>query len=235
MHNPPVMILAAGLGTRMAPLNLIHPKPLIPVCGRPLLDYVFDRVAEFGPSQIIMNIHAHPGQMIKYAQSQKYNVVISDERRNLLDSGGGIAAAFAHHHHDYMLCVNADIFWLKCAGSSLLRLWGLHQRNKRGISMLLGAAHLGTGYDGRGDFDLDAYGCVIRKKKSVSPYVFLGAQVVHRSFFEGRAGQRFSVRDIWSPLLERGDIKGLCHDGPWYHVGTPQAVEDAERALVRYA
>ena len=42
------LVLAAGLGTRLRPLTLARPKPLLPVAGRPLLSYTLDQLAEIG-------------------------------------------------------------------------------------------------------------------------------------------------------------------------------------------
>lgn len=45
-----VIILAAGYATRLYPLTLTRPKPLLPVAGKPMIDYVLDNLAPIGAS-----------------------------------------------------------------------------------------------------------------------------------------------------------------------------------------
>ena len=51
------MMLAAGLGTRMRPLTLTRPKPLIVVAGRSLLDRGVDSLQASGVSHVVVNKH----------------------------------------------------------------------------------------------------------------------------------------------------------------------------------
>ena len=51
------MVLAAGLGTRMRPFNGRVPKPLVPVGGKALIDYVLDRLAAQGVERAVVNVH----------------------------------------------------------------------------------------------------------------------------------------------------------------------------------
>ena len=51
------MVLAAGNGLRMRPLTDRKPKPLISVCGKPLLDNVLDRLAQTGVETAVVNVH----------------------------------------------------------------------------------------------------------------------------------------------------------------------------------
>ena len=58
------MILAAGEGTRLRPLTLETPKPLLPVAGAPLINRVLAWLAGSGVSQVVINLH-HLGEMIE--------------------------------------------------------------------------------------------------------------------------------------------------------------------------
>ena len=66
------MILAAGLGTRMRPLTLTTPKPLLPVAGKPLIEYHIERLVCAGMTELVIN-HAWLGAQIE--------AVLGDGRR----------------------------------------------------------------------------------------------------------------------------------------------------------
>src|SRR6478752_9140005 len=96
-ETPPVltapkraMVLAAGLGTRMRAFNGQLPKPLVPVGGKALIDYVLDRLAAQGIERAVVNVHHLADQIERHlAQRRQPKIVISDERSELLGTGGG--------------------------------------------------------------------------------------------------------------------------------------------------
>ena len=87
------MILAAGLGTRLRPLTDNMPKALVPLNGKPLLEYTILKLKAAGFDEIIVNVHHFP-EMITDFLHRNHNfdirIEISDERDELLDTGGGI-------------------------------------------------------------------------------------------------------------------------------------------------
>lgn len=89
------MILAAGLGTRLKPWTLEHPKALVPVGGVPMLERVILSLKKQGFTEIIINIHHFGEQIIDFVNEKDFGVKISisDERGKLLDTGGGILHA----------------------------------------------------------------------------------------------------------------------------------------------
>lgn len=89
------VILAAGLGTRLRPLTNDKPKALVEAGGRTLLDIAIHRLAEAGASRIAVNVHHFGDMMIDYIASHRWpvEVVVSDERKLLLDTGGGVKQA----------------------------------------------------------------------------------------------------------------------------------------------
>lgn len=89
------MILAAGLGTRLRPWTLEHPKALVPVDGVPMLERVIAKLKENGFDRIVVNIHHFGEQIIDFVKSKDFGVeiAISDERGRLLDTGGAISHA----------------------------------------------------------------------------------------------------------------------------------------------
>ncbi len=107
------MILAAGLGTRLKPLTDSIPKALIQIGQYTLLEFSIRKLKKHGFTQIIINVHHFPDQIIEYLKKHDNfgcSVSISDERDKLLDTGGGIRKA-AHFFDDGypFLVYNVDI------------------------------------------------------------------------------------------------------------------------------
>ena len=105
----PLMIFAAGKGTRMAPLTDVTPKPLIPVAGRTLLDRALDLGQQAGTGRVVVNIH-HLGGQIRHHIGAR--ATISDETERLLETGGGLTKALPLLKTDPFLSINADNIWI---------------------------------------------------------------------------------------------------------------------------
>ena len=107
------LILAAGLGTRLRPWTLSHPKALVPVGGVPMLERVILRLREEGFDNIIVNVHHFGDQIIDFLSGRDYGVdiAVSDERDLLLDTGGAIlgASSFLLSGPEPFLVHNVDI------------------------------------------------------------------------------------------------------------------------------
>ena len=87
------MIFAAGLGTRLKPLTDTMPKALVPLAGKPLLQWQVEKLRDAGITDIIVNVHHFPDMIIDTIRRNSgwgCNIMISDERDQLLDTGGGL-------------------------------------------------------------------------------------------------------------------------------------------------
>lgn len=89
------MILAAGLGTRLKPWTLEHPKALVPVGGVPMFERVILRLRDEGFDRIVVNVHHFADQIVEFLNHNDFGIEIkvSDESGQLLETGGGIAHA----------------------------------------------------------------------------------------------------------------------------------------------
>ena len=107
------MILAAGRGTRLAPLTDEIPKALVPIGGVPMLERVARRLIDAGTDHLIVNVHHLGEQVMRFLEESDnfgVRVSISDERELLLDTGGGLKAAGRHFREDSpFLLHNVDI------------------------------------------------------------------------------------------------------------------------------
>jgi len=231
------MILAAGLGTRMAPLTVARPKPLIALNGKPLIDYAIDRLVQGGVNFIVVNVHYLADQLIAHLQKRQardknLQIHICDETDAILDTGGAIAKALPYFEGEPFFAHNSDSLWVEGMGSALARMRARWNPDTMDALMLLAPCATAIGYDGRGDFQMDAWGALKRRAEmSLAPFVWTGLQIVHPRLFDGAPTGRFSINPLWDKAIEAGRLYGVRLDGVWIHVGTPQALEEAENFL----
>lgn len=131
------MILAAGLGTRLRPWTLEHPKALVPVNGVPMLERVIRRLDDAGFNEIVVNVHHFGEQIIDFLEKSDFGVKwsISDERDMLLDTGGGLRAAakklFAADDRSFLVH-NADIL----SNADLSDIFQYHEESGNDVTLL---------------------------------------------------------------------------------------------------
>jgi MurNAc alpha-1-phosphate uridylyltransferase len=228
------MVLAAGLGTRMAPAANGVPKPLVRLGGKALIDHVLDRLADAGISRAIVNVHFKAEQIETHLSRRSTPAVeISDEREALLDTGGGVKKALPRLGSKPFLIHNSDSVWLEGIGSNLARLAEAWDDARMDCLLLLALASHSHGYQGRGDFALDADGRIQRRKheQEIVPFAFTGVSLAHPRLFDESPVGAFSLNKVWSRAIASGRAHGVRLDGLWMHVGTPEALAEAERCL----
>ena len=117
------MVLAAGFGERMRPLTDKMPKPLVEVAGKPLIEHVLDKLAEAGVETAVVNVHYLADMIEKQlAARKKPRIVISDERKLLLNTGGGVVKALPLLGAAPFYLVNSDSIWIDGVRGNLARL-----------------------------------------------------------------------------------------------------------------
>jgi MurNAc alpha-1-phosphate uridylyltransferase len=227
------MVLAAGRGERMRPLTERMPKPLVPVAGQPLLDHVLDRLAAAGVERAVVNVHYFAGMIEDHLRGRtRPRIVISDERDALLDTGGGVVKALRAIGGEPFFHVNADTIWIDGAKPNLERLAEAFDPARMDALLLLAPATTSIGYAGRGDFVMAGDGTLTRRpEREVAPFVYAGAAILRPELFADAPAGAFSLTRLFDRAAESGRLHGLRLDGVWMHVGTPQAIVEAEAAI----
>ena len=227
------MVLAAGLGKRMQPLTDTMPKPLVPLNGRALIDHALDRIAQAGLTHAVVNVHYLADQIEAHVRERPLPAItISDERGVLLETGGGVVRALPLLGPDPFVIHNSDSVWIEPGSSNIARLIAAWDESVMDSLMLLAPRVTSLGYDGHGDFHMRADGHLTRRTPGVdAPYVFAGVSISHPRMFEGAKEERFSLNDLWDKAIANGRLYGLLLDGTWMHVGTVDALADAERLI----
>lgn len=231
------MVLAAGLGVRMRPLTDRMPKPLVAVGGKPLLDHVLDRLAAAQVELAVVNVHYLADQIISHVAGRaRPKIVISDERAEILGTGGGVIKALPELGGAPFFHVNSDSIWIEGPRPNLDRLAAAFDPVRMDALLLLAATATSIGYDGRGDFTMAPDATLRRRgEREVAPFVYAGAAILSPALFTDAPGGAFSLTRLFEHAEEAGRLHGLRLEGTWMHVGTPDAVALAERAILASA
>jgi NDP-sugar pyrophosphorylase family protein len=230
------MVLAAGLGTRLRPLTLDRPKPLVEVAGRPLIAYNLLLLHRYGVRDVIINLHHH-GEALRAAlgdgSSFGLHIVYSPEDP-LLDTGGAIKNAEALLAADDFLVLNGDTI----IDLPLDRLFDAHRTRRAAATMVL-----------RHDPEQARYGLVeidederIRRflgrpaavEAPLSAYMFAGVQMLSPRVFRHMPALRaFSItRETYPAMLAAGEaLYGLPFTGFWRVIDTSADLARAVAAL----
>lgn len=227
------MVFAAGLGTRMRPLSDVTPKPLIKVAGKPLLDHMLDRFAVAGVETAIVNVHHLARQIIAHLADRKVpEIVISDESETLLDQGGGIAKALPLLGREAFFIANTDAFWIEGPADNLRRLAAAWNPDQMDIMLLVAAVTASVGAEASGDFKMAPDGRLVRRgEHEIAPFVYTGVGIIKPALFETEKRAIFPLAPYFFEAAKKGRLFGQRLDGLWLHVGTPQAIEEAERKI----
>jgi MurNAc alpha-1-phosphate uridylyltransferase len=234
------MVLAAGLGTRLRPITDTMPKPLVPIAGKPMIDYVLDALAEAGVEDAVVNVHHLADQMEAHlAGRSRPRVQISDERAQLMDSGGGLVKGMKLLPRKPLFVMNSDLFWVgerEGEASNLSRLAGFFDAAHMDIAMLVVRNEDTTGHNGKLDFSLGKDGRLTRYKDGLPhPVVYAGVFILAPDLLDGSPDGAFGLNASFDKAIAAGRLFGLELSGHWITVGTPDAIAPAEAAVARFS
>ena len=101
------------------------------------------------------------------------------------------------------------------------------------LLLLVPQARAGN-HGGQGDFHMKADGRLVRRAQGkVAPFVFTGVSIAHPRLFAGAPDGSYSLNILWDRAIDEGRLFGVRLEGVWMHVGTPEALKDAERRIAR--
>lgn len=229
------MVMAAGLGKRMRPLTATRPKPLVEVAGKALLDHVFDRLRTAGVERAVVNVHYLADALQAHLENRVkgIDVVISDERGQLMETGGGLVQARDLLGDDPILVVNSDNLWID-GPTDAIRLLASRWDDAAMDALLLVVPYARAhNHHGQGDFHLDASGRIVARRRPgrVAPFVYTGVQIMSPRLIRDWPEGPFSTNLFWNRAIEAGRAYGLVHQGLWFDVGTPPAIAKTEALL----
>jgi len=227
------MILAAGYGTRLRPVTYTIPKPIVPLCGRPLMAWAVESLLAAGIRDIVVNLHHLPEAIERYLREAFAGEVRFEfsYEAEILGTGGGVRRVRALlEADDEFFLVNGDTIQfppydalrsVRRESDALAALTLRHPPQGDRFTPVWFEENLVTGFGmGTGE-----------------PLMFAGTHLISRRIFDYLPDKEFSgiVDEVYQPLIENGKerVAGVVDDGSlWFDIGTPPRYMAASRALL---
>jgi MurNAc alpha-1-phosphate uridylyltransferase len=227
------MVLAAGYGTRLKPLTDRMPKPLIPVAGKPMIEYALDKLRAYGIQEIIINVSHLKEQLTAYLSAvNDLAIKISDEAEPL-ETGGGLKKALPLLGSDPFFTINSDILWTDERESALDRLTRHWDDAKMDFLLLAQPKAKALGHDQGEDHLFIKRDNTIDWNEQKAPYIIAGIGIVHpRVLFHAPDG-KFTIKILWHEALKQNRLACLPHCGQWFQTGALPDIKTAEKHLMR--
>jgi NDP-sugar pyrophosphorylase family protein len=235
------MVLAAGQGTRLRPVTDGKPKALVPVAGRPMIEYALLLLRYYGIHEIIINLHHFGEQIEKHLGDGRrlgLEICYSIERE-LLGTGGGLLKARPFLQDEAFIVINTDAL----IDLNLAELIAFHRQAGAAATLVLRPDEKADQY---GSMDVDVKGRIYRFLEAKAPIssvgparklMFTGVQIFEPKVFgymdAGEAAQKFSTTmQTYPRMLQAGEaLYGFCFDGFWQDLGTVERIKKTEESL----
>jgi N-acetyl-alpha-D-muramate 1-phosphate uridylyltransferase len=221
----PLMLFAAGFGTRMGALTADRPKPLIPVAGKALIDHALAVADGAGVTRTVVNTHYRAEQMAGHLAGR--GVSISHEAE-ILETGGGLKAALPLLGEGPVAILNSDGIWT--GANPLLQLAKAWDPTRMEVLLLLLPLDLTLAHGPKGDFRLDGENR-LSSGQGGEDHVYIGAQIIQPARVDAMPDKVFSLNKPWDQMIAAGTAFGLIHQGRWCDVGQPEGIAEAEALL----
>jgi NDP-sugar pyrophosphorylase family protein len=232
------MVFAAGLGQRLRPLTDNIPKAMVPVAGRPMIEYPLLLLRHYGIKEIIINLH-HCGDKIAehFGDGTTLGLKISYSREErLLDTGGGLLRARPFLDGETFFVINSDVL----IDVSLRDLLAYHRKKKATATLVLRPDARAEQY---GVIESDGDGRIhrflscrrLQPKPAISNVrMFTGVHVIEPKMFNYMDSQEpFGItRATYPKVLSSGaHLYGFTYEGFWQDLGTLERIREAEEKL----
>lgn len=221
------MILAAGFGTRLRPITHTLPKPMVPLCNRPLIAWAVESFHAAGVRDLIVNLHHLPQAIETYLRATYGNVEFSYEEQ-ILGTGGAIRRVRP-------LLANDEAFYLVNGDTVQFPRWS-ELRASLGDDLAALTLRHPPDNDRFTPVYLDRGQVTGFGKGTGQPLMFAGSHLISTRIFDYLPEvDEFGIVDrVYQPLLDGGRerIAGIVDDGLWFDVGTPQRYVGASRGLL---
>jgi MurNAc alpha-1-phosphate uridylyltransferase len=222
------MVLAAGYGTRLKPLTERMPKPLVPVSGKPMIEYALDRLLAYGIEEVIVNVSHHKEQLMDYLSKFKSLSFKISEEAAPLETGGGLKHALPLVGIEPLFSINSDIIWFDENETALERLAQNWDGSKMDFLLLAQSKSKAVGHDKGEDHLFVKRENTIDWNEQEAPYIVAGIGIFHPRVLLTAPNGKFSVKILWHHALAQNRLFCLPHNGQWFQTGTIDDIKKAE-------
>ncbi|MBQ0784373.1 MAG: nucleotidyltransferase family protein [Amphritea sp.] len=219
------MILAAGLGTRMRPLTLETPKPLLPVAGKPLIQYHIERLVKAGITEVVIN-HAWLGEKLEayVGDGSRFGAKVTwSAEAEPLETGGGIFKALPQLSEDGspFVLINGDVFtnypFEQLLNHNVAGDWLAH------LVLVTNPEH-----NPGGDFQLQKNHVF---ESGDDCLTFSGVSVLSPVLFDSCAAGKFPLAPLLRSAMQSGQVNGEFFSGYWRDIGTPERLQEVSEDI----
>ncbi|HYA28441.1 MAG TPA: NDP-sugar synthase [Acidobacteriota bacterium] len=237
------MVLAAGQGTRLRPITDGKPKALVPVAGRPMIEYALLLLRHYGICEIVINLHHFGAQIESYlGDGAKLGLHIGySKETELLDTGGGLLKAKPFLQDGAFIVINTDAL----IDVNLAELIEFHKKRHAVATLVLRPDEQADQY---GSMDIDSGGRIhrflqtridLKQAGPIRKLMFTGVQILEPKIFAYMAlngdEKKFSTtKQTYPQMLLAGEpLYGFCFEGFWQDLGTVERITEAECNLAQ--
>jgi NDP-sugar pyrophosphorylase family protein len=235
------MVFAAGEGQRLRPLTETVPKALIPVSGRPMIEYPLLLLRHYGIREVVINLH-HLGEQIEayLGDGAKLGLTIRYSREpELLDTGGGLLRAKHFLRDQSFIVINTDVL----IDLPIDEVIEFHRQRKAAATLVVRADKDADRY---GSMEIDAEGRIYKFLNASAPHrpamggaklMFTGVQILEPRVFDfmGSADMppKFgTTKHTYPRMVSEGEsVYGFRFAGYWQDLGTEARIREAEQIL----
>jgi NDP-sugar pyrophosphorylase family protein len=229
-----VMILAAGMGTRLHPLTATCPKPLVPLMLQPMLGHLLTQLRQYHVEEVVINLHHHAEQLRQWIGDGRqwgFQQIHLSYESEILGTAGAIKKAEAVLRDAPFCVINADVL----TDVDLAAVWQWHGQRQAVVTMVLRPDPEAHRF-GPVMVDGDHRVCQINGRPASKSHLtgevmmFTGIQVISPQIFaEIPPGQSLSTAADTYPKLIANEaaVYGYRHDGYWMDVGVPTRYRQA--------
>ena len=219
------MIFSAGYGKRMLPLTKKKPKALLEINHKSLLENHIDTLIRLGFKNIVVNAFHLSEQIVEKIKKYDSRVKIIIENE-ILETGGGLLNAIQTKmlQPKPLILLNSDTFWINNIVSPFELLLEKWDPECMDILLCLKNKSDFFGYNGKGDFNTskDTADCSpISDVFSSMKFVFTGLQIFKPNLIMDFKKKKFSVKEVFYPLIKKKRIFGFIDESSWFHISTP--------------
>lgn len=218
------MVLAAGRGKRLRPLTDQMPKPMVPLAGKPMIEYQLEALSRAGFSDVVVNVAWLGRQIINgLGDGSRFGLRLqySDEGETGLETGGGIRKALPYLGDGPFLVTNGDVY----TDYDYRRLQSRIETLPSAVD-----AHLvlvpNPPAKPQGDF-----GLVQNQVINESRYTFSGIGIYRPALLQAIEQEVFSLAPVLRDAIAQGAVTGELWEGAWADCGTPESLAALDAAL----